>query len=261
MLLFSKPVVSVEIKDMYCPSCSGVLQEVSVPPVMVDVCVQGCKGIWFDRGELEKVLKKSPDVDQLMNSTGWEVKDPIVGAHRACPRCVGIGLKTFQWGTQYPVELDVCPGCGGYWLDAGELLLVSEQMKQGEKLPEVKPVLKPGVSLESREYSTGEILAWEVASDVAQTALWYGPDLIHAGVQVADALPAAGDILPAAGEVLLSSPGAVMEGAAAVMEGAGSMVSGLAEGAGAVAEGAGAVAEGLGDLVGGFFELLGGLFN
>lgn len=239
---------------MYCPGCSGVLQEVSVPPVLVDVCVQGCKGIWFDRGELEKVLKKSPDADQLMNSTGWEVKVPVAGALRHCPRCVGTGLKTFQWGTEYPVELDVCPGCGGYWLDAGELLLVSEMMKQGEKLPEVKPVLKPGVSLESRDYAPGEILAWEVAADVAQTALWYGPDLVYAGMQTADALPGVA-------EAVLNTPAAAVEGAAAVMEGAGAMVGGLAEGAGAVAEGAGAVAEGLGELVGGFFELLGGLFN
>lgn len=233
---------------MHCPGCIGVLQEVSIPPVMVDVCVQGCKGIWFDRGELEKVLKKSPDADQLMNSTGWEVKVPVAGALRHCPRCVDTGLKTFQWGTTYPVELDVCPGCGGYWLDAGELLLVSEQMKQGEKLPEVKPVLKPGVSLDSRHYSTGEILAWEVAADVVQTAVWFGPDLAHAGAMAADALPAAAEVLPEAAEALLHAPGAVLEGAGAVLEGAG-----------AVVEGAGAVAEGIGALIGGFFDFLGGL--
>lgn len=229
---------------MVCPGCGGALKEVSIPPVSVDVCIHGCKGIWFDRGELEKVLKKSPDADQLMNSTGWEVKVPEAGALRHCPRCVGTGLKTFQWGSAYPVELDVCPGCGGYWLDAGELLLVSEQMKQGEKLPEVKPVLKPGVSLESREYSTGEILGWELAGDALQTAIWYGPDIVHAGLVVADSLPSAADVLPVAGEALIHVPGAVMEGAGALVEGAGEVV-----------------ADGLGEIIGGVFEFLGGLFN
>ncbi|PIQ23308.1 hypothetical protein COW36_08170 [bacterium (Candidatus Blackallbacteria) CG17_big_fil_post_rev_8_21_14_2_50_48_46] len=239
---------------MLCPACQETLCEISVPPVKVDVCLMGCKGIWFDRGELEKVLKNTPEADQLMNATGWEVKNPEAGQARSCPHCVDISLKTFKWGSQYPVELDVCPGCGGYWLDAGELLLVAENLKQGEKLPQVKPVLKPGVSLEQGEPSVSDILAWEVAAEAVETAIWFAPEIMDAGVAVAEALPGAG-------EALLSAPGALIEGAGVAAETVGALAEGMAEGVGAMAEGVGAVAEGMGDLVGAVFEFLGGLFN
>lgn len=40
---------------MNCPVCSEQLREIEKMGVAVDICV-GCKGIWLDRGELEKLL-------------------------------------------------------------------------------------------------------------------------------------------------------------------------------------------------------------
>ena len=45
-----------------------------------------------------------------------------------CPRCqIGL-LETAKQG----VVLDHCPGCGGIWLDRGELAKIIAQMKQVE---------------------------------------------------------------------------------------------------------------------------------
>src|SRR5262249_42184796 len=40
---------------------------------------------------------------------------------RACPRCDGVKLKRHFFSARRQVEVDHCPNCAGYWLDAGEL--------------------------------------------------------------------------------------------------------------------------------------------
>jgi Zn-finger nucleic acid-binding protein len=40
---------------MDCPGCGGRLQERTHVGVVVDICDR-CRGIWLDRGELEKIV-------------------------------------------------------------------------------------------------------------------------------------------------------------------------------------------------------------
>ena len=176
---------------------------------------------------------------------------------RTCPRCREVRPKAFHWGQQYPVEIDLCPQCGGFWLDAGELLLVSEGLKAGEKLPQVKPVARPGVAhVPGAPLSPGEVLAWEVVDDLAEVAIWFGPELIQAGALAAEALPEAAT-------AVIQAPFAIVEALPAAAEGVGLAAASVAEGIGAAAESATELLPALGDmsgaLIGGIFEFLGGL--
>lgn len=40
---------------MRCPVCDETLREVEKFGVAIDIC-PGCKGVWLDRGELEKII-------------------------------------------------------------------------------------------------------------------------------------------------------------------------------------------------------------
>lgn len=40
---------------MKCPVCDEALREIQKHGVSVDIC-PGCKGVWLDRGELEKII-------------------------------------------------------------------------------------------------------------------------------------------------------------------------------------------------------------
>jgi Zn-finger nucleic acid-binding protein len=40
---------------MQCPVCDERLREIEKYGVMVDIC-PSCKGVWLDRGELEKIV-------------------------------------------------------------------------------------------------------------------------------------------------------------------------------------------------------------
>ena len=41
---------------MKCPVCDETLREIQKNGVNVDIC-PGCKGVWLDRGELEKIVE------------------------------------------------------------------------------------------------------------------------------------------------------------------------------------------------------------
>ena len=48
---------------LVCPRDGATLVEVNKSGVMIDVCPE-CKGIWLDRGELEKILQITRDLER-----------------------------------------------------------------------------------------------------------------------------------------------------------------------------------------------------
>lgn len=48
--------------ELACPLCRAALREVNREGVAIDVCGQ-CRGVWLDRGELDKLLEiaRQPD--------------------------------------------------------------------------------------------------------------------------------------------------------------------------------------------------------
>jgi Zn-finger nucleic acid-binding protein len=61
---------------MKCPSCEGALAEIDNEGVTLDFC-SGCKGIWFDRGEVGEYFELSRDLPDLgeedREERGYEV--------------------------------------------------------------------------------------------------------------------------------------------------------------------------------------------
>ena len=41
-------------------------------------------------------------------------------------------MQRHLFSADHRVEVDSCPGCGGYWLDAGELSAIREDVKKPE---------------------------------------------------------------------------------------------------------------------------------
>ena len=103
-----------------CPKCpSEVLVETpALGNIPLDVC-PGCSGIWFEKGELEALLKQSQGDAQA----DLQLIAPKTGAHD-CPSCK---LKMSRGGLVNPLLLvEKCEACGGVWLDAQELALVKK---------------------------------------------------------------------------------------------------------------------------------------
>ena len=107
---------------MVCPACESKLIEKNCDGIHVDVCENGCGGLWFDWLELKKF-------DEPHEATGAEILEmananPVqtdMSKRHNCPKCPDIVLYRHFYSTKRHVEVDECPKCGGFWLDAGEL--------------------------------------------------------------------------------------------------------------------------------------------
>lgn len=127
------------VLTMKCPACFNELTEVQVGSLAVDVCRDGCGGIWFDAFELKRVDQEGEVAgDSLLNVR----RDPSVvvdpARKRECPRCAGVKLHRHFFSARRRVQVDQCPNCAGYWLDAGELAAIREEMSAGVNASEVR---------------------------------------------------------------------------------------------------------------------------
>ena len=132
---------------MKCPACLNPLSSTTIGKLTVEVCRAGCGGIWFDAFELQQV-------DEPQESTGVRLvnieRDPQVrvdtSRKRACPKCEGVKLKRRFFSAKRRFEVDECPGCGGYWLDAGELEKIRDEMDETARQKEAQAISRIQVS-------------------------------------------------------------------------------------------------------------------
>ena|SRR5436309_3318207 len=116
---------------MRCPACLNELTQIQVGTLVVDVCQGGCGGIWFDAFELQRVDEEHEAAGEALLQIQAQ-KNPVLdpARKRECPRCDGIKLKWHFFSGKRSVEVDECPNCGGYWLDAGELEKIRAEKSQ-----------------------------------------------------------------------------------------------------------------------------------
>ena len=65
---------------LMCPNCNEGMQEVRRNEVQIDVCTK-CRGVWRDRGELEKLLHTAREVesDYERERASWMREAPSYG--------------------------------------------------------------------------------------------------------------------------------------------------------------------------------------
>jgi hypothetical protein len=116
---------------MKCPACFNELTGFRVGNLTVDVCQGGCGGIWFDAFELQKVDEERETAGEtLLNIQRDERLVVDKSRKRECPRCAGVKLHRHFFSAKRRVEVDQCPNCAGYWLDAGELALIRAEKSE-----------------------------------------------------------------------------------------------------------------------------------
>jgi Zn-finger nucleic acid-binding protein len=129
-----------------CPACFNALTSVQVGTVNVDVC-RACGGIWFDAFELQRVDEEHETAGDWLLQVEREPRIQVdTQRKRECPRCEGVKLKRRFYSPRRQVEIDECPGCGGYWLDAGELEKIREETETARQEALARqPVVTPKV--------------------------------------------------------------------------------------------------------------------
>ncbi len=96
--------------------------------IELDYCID-CKGVWFDSGELELLLK-SHDAESLGTFIDNIVKSPdalSAEKKRKCPIC-NRNMKKKAVGENLRLLIDICGKLHGLWFDGGEIAQLINQM-------------------------------------------------------------------------------------------------------------------------------------
>ncbi|MFP4497445.1 MAG: zf-TFIIB domain-containing protein [Vulcanimicrobiota bacterium] len=105
---------------MKCPRDLTQLTEEVFCGVEIDSCGY-CDGTWLDKGEMAKIVGLEEDISGGEEVSPEDLKDRTDGELFGCPRCNNVKMKPFDYSYKKHVIIDVCPACGGIWLDGSEL--------------------------------------------------------------------------------------------------------------------------------------------
>lgn len=115
---------------LICPACGKPMTEVLIENrgIAIDICLDGCGGIYFDNREMKKFTDSSKDIDEIVSLVkDKNFKKPEEG-ERHCPVC-GMKMVKNSASPKNAVTIDQCYNCGGIFLDHGELTAIREEYK------------------------------------------------------------------------------------------------------------------------------------
>ena len=124
---------------MKCPACFNELTKTQVGSLVVDICQGSCGGIWFDAFELQRVDEQEEAAGEPLLHIKRDERTVVdFSRRRECPKCVGVRLHRHFFSAKRQVEVDECPNCGGYWLDAGELAQIRAEKSESLRAAQLR---------------------------------------------------------------------------------------------------------------------------
>ncbi|MFC1899885.1 zf-TFIIB domain-containing protein [Chloroflexota bacterium] len=113
---------------MICPVCKSDMIVVEYNNIELDFCTE-CRGVWFDAGELELLLKIYNVVNtESLKKTITEAKETAsTEQKRKCPICNSKMDKTIL-GKEPGALIDSCRNEHGLWFDGGEITQLVAEM-------------------------------------------------------------------------------------------------------------------------------------
>lgn len=117
------------LQPINCPACHKEFRKIFIPDlgINVDVCIDGCGGIFFDNREFKNFDEKAENIDDILSAIeGKEFEKVDETIPRTCPVCGSKMVKNYA-SAKHEISIDDCYSCGGKFLDNGELLKIRAQ--------------------------------------------------------------------------------------------------------------------------------------
>ena len=110
-------------EELICPACGEKMTKVLTKEgINIDVCTEGCGGIWFDNRELEKFDEADENAEDILNLLNEKIFGKVSdNTVRICPVCKTKMVKN-KYSMNTDIEIDECYNCGGKFLDFNEIL-------------------------------------------------------------------------------------------------------------------------------------------
>ncbi len=119
------------LENIYCPACGKKMHKVLIEHTgfYVDVCLDGCGGIYFDNREFKHFDEEAENIKAIEKaSRGKEFYQADESYTRYCPACKTPMVKNFS-SAHKAIEVDECYVCGGKFLDNHELQKIRAEYK------------------------------------------------------------------------------------------------------------------------------------
>lgn len=126
------------LKALKCPACGKDMEKVFIPNlgINLDICTDGCGGIYFDNREFERFDEKDEDISKILEKiSGKEFASVDQSQTRICPNC-GTKMVKNSSSIHKKIEVDDCYSCGGKFLDNNELQKIREEYDTAEQRDE-----------------------------------------------------------------------------------------------------------------------------
>lgn len=113
---------------MICPVCKKDMIVVEYQDIELDCCT-ACRGVWFDSGELELMLKlnQSEEIGEFVRKMNTSPDASTSEKDRKCPIC-DKKMKKKDIGENPKIVVDVCANGHGLWFDNGEIVQFADQV-------------------------------------------------------------------------------------------------------------------------------------
>lgn len=172
---FSPEQVAVDLPELPCPVCTGLMPVRSVAGIGMNECPK-CNGIWVPENTFDELVTKACEAARAKNTAGLGVNVRVAGAnprdtrveYRKCPACEGFMQRT-NFQKRSGVIIDRCHN-HGTWLDADELeaiagFILEGGMNGGEYLAGQRAKAKHRANAEAalERARRGETIAIDVA--------------------------------------------------------------------------------------------------
>jgi len=150
-----------------CPQCGKEMKKIFFPEqgINLDVCVDGCGGIYFDNREFLKFDEKGEDITPLEEI----FKDKSFSKANSeqqleCPVCGAKMVKNHSSAKQ-EIQVDDCYNCGGKFLNHSELEKIrAEYNSEEERAKDAVKKLFDTAGLELQMHKTSVAKAREKSS-------------------------------------------------------------------------------------------------
>ena len=122
-------------KTLRCPACQKEMKKVFVPSegVNVDICIDGCGGIYFDTREFKYFDEQDENIEEIVKAAEGKTFAKVdESLPRTCPVCGARMVKNYA-SVKKEVQIDECYSCGGKFLDHGELEKIRAQYATEEE--------------------------------------------------------------------------------------------------------------------------------
>lgn len=150
------------LKTLTCPGCGETMEKVFIPSegINIDICTQGCGGIYFDNREFDNFDEQHEDISIILEKLeGKKFEKVSEKMTRVCPNCGAKMVKNHSSISQ-EIEIDECYSCGSKFLDNSELIKIREEYENNEQRDEdiLKYVYKQaGAELAAQDRRYAEI--------------------------------------------------------------------------------------------------------